>query len=257
MSKPKRAPRIKASERVAAELRREIATGNLRPGDRLQSERLLQEQFGISRPTLREALRLLESESLIEVARGQHGGGRVKDLNISIAARQVGVYLQMEGTTLQDVWSARSIIEPAAVALIAKTGNRSAITKMEENIAAAYESLEDPVKYGDLTNEFSEIITDYCGNRTVGTFARLIEDIVRRQHVDVTVKTYSHQGVERMRRLNIRGRERVLNLIKARKPDEAEAFWKKHLEGSGAVVFSAYRGQTPIDVVRLPTDKAC
>src|SRR6516165_5919111 len=77
----KAAPRIKAAERVAAELRREIITGNLRPGDRLASEKELQEQFEISRPTLREALRLLEAESLIEVVRGQYGGARVTKLS--------------------------------------------------------------------------------------------------------------------------------------------------------------------------------
>jgi DNA-binding FadR family transcriptional regulator len=51
---------VKAAERVAAELRRVIVTGDLRPGDRLATERELQAQFDISRPTLREALRLLE-----------------------------------------------------------------------------------------------------------------------------------------------------------------------------------------------------
>jgi DNA-binding FadR family transcriptional regulator len=254
--KAKRAPKIKAAERVAAELRRDIATGVLRAGDRLPSERLLQEQFDISRPTLREALRLLESESLIEVARGQHGGGRVCVLDIKVAARQVGVYLQMEGTTLQDVWIARSAIEPAAAGLLAKNGSRTAILKMEENIAAAYAALGDPTEYGALTTQFSDIITDYCGNRTLKTFARLVEDIVRRQHVDVTVKTYAQKGVEHMRKLNIRGREKLLELIRTGNADGAEAFWKKHLEGSGAVVFTAYRAQMPIDVVQIPKDKA-
>ena len=63
-------PRLKIAGRVAAELRREIVTGKLRPGDKLHNERELQEQFDISRPTLREALRMLESESLIVVTRG-------------------------------------------------------------------------------------------------------------------------------------------------------------------------------------------
>ena len=58
-----------------------------------------------------------------------------------------------------------------------------------------------------------------------------------------------------MRKLNIRGREKMLDLIKAGDSEGAEAFWKKHLEGSGAVVFGAYRGQMPIDVVQLPKEK--
>jgi DNA-binding FadR family transcriptional regulator len=256
MAKTKSVVRIKASERVAAELRREIATGNLRPGDRLQSERLLQKQFEISRPTLREALRLLESESLIEVARGQHGGPRVKALDIKVAARQVGVYLQMEGTTLRDVWLAQSAIEPVAAALLTKIGSRVPILKMEENIAAAYEALDDPVEYAALTTRFSRIITDHCGNRTLRMFAMLMQDIVHRRHVDITVKTYSRPGVERMRKLNVRGREKMLEIVRSGDAEGAEAFWKKHLEGSDAVVFPAYKAQMPINVVQLPEDDA-
>jgi DNA-binding FadR family transcriptional regulator len=255
MPKTKTPPPIKAAERVAAELRREIAIGNLRPGDRLQSERLLQAQFGISRPTLREALRLLESESLIEVARGQHGGARVKALEIKMAARQLGVYLQMVGTTLLDVWQARMAIEPVAAALLVKNGNRLAILRMKENIAAAYDALNDPIGYAALTTGFSQIITDYCGNQTIQAFAALIQDIVHRQRIDITVKTNSQKGIDRLRNLNIRSREKMLDLIEASDAAGAEAFWKKHLEGSGAVVFTAYRGQMPIDVVQLSKEK--
>jgi DNA-binding FadR family transcriptional regulator len=245
-------PRIKVAERVAAELRREIALGNLRPGDRLHSERQLQEQFEISRPTLREALRLLESESLIEVARGQHGGARVKSLDVGVVARQVGVCLQMEGTTLQDVWQARMVIEPPAAGMLARTSNRAAVQEMEENVAAARGALDDPVAYAALTTRFSYILTAYCGNKTLHLLATLIQDIVRRQHVDVTVRTYSQHGVDRMRVLNIRGREKIIELIRAGDEAEAERFWREHLEASGEIVFSAYRAQMPIDVVQLP-----
>ena len=93
----------KAAEQIANLLRREIITGALHAGDKLLPERILQEQFQVSRPTLREAMRLLESESLIKISRGQHGGARVQKLDISVTARQVGMYLQMEGTTLADV----------------------------------------------------------------------------------------------------------------------------------------------------------
>jgi DNA-binding FadR family transcriptional regulator len=251
----KKAPKVKAAERVAIALRREIATGVLRPGDRLPAERLLQDKFEVSRPTVREAMRLLESESLIDVFRGQHGGGRVRVLDIKVAARQVGVYLQMLGTTLQDIWKARSVIEPAGAGLLATQPRGVALQKMEENIAAAYDALEDPVEYADLTTKFSEILTDYCGNQTLSTFAMLIHDVVGRHNTQVTVKTYAQRGVDRMRRLNIRAREKMLTLIRTGAAEEAENYWREHLAGSGAVVFSAYKAQVPIDVVQLPTDE--
>jgi DNA-binding FadR family transcriptional regulator len=247
--------RVKAAERVAAELRREIVTGDLRPGDRLPSEKELQAQFEISRPTLREALRLLEAESLIEVVRGQHGGARVTKLNIGAVARQVGLCLQIDGVTLQDVWYSLTIIEPPAAGMLARSGNRMAMEEMEQNIAEARAAMDDPARYGELTNEFSLILTRYCGNKTIHVFAQLIQDLVARQHVDVTVKTYSQRGVDRMRELNIRARERLLQLIREGKQSAAEEFWRNHLERSAEVVFSAYRAQMPIDVVQTPESK--
>lgn len=60
----------KASELVAATLRRQIVTGELKPGELLPNEAILMQQFGVSRPTLREAFRILESEAIITVLRG-------------------------------------------------------------------------------------------------------------------------------------------------------------------------------------------
>ncbi len=120
----------KAAARIANLLRREIVTGALQPGDMLLPERVLQEKFDVSRPTLREAMRLLESESLIRISRGQHGGAHVQKLDTSVTARQVGMYLQMEGTTLADVLQARAFLEPPAAGLIARNRSLAVIEKL-------------------------------------------------------------------------------------------------------------------------------
>src|SRR5262249_2171707 len=77
------------------------------------------EMFGVSRPTLREAFRILEAESLISIRRGARGGARVVSPDIAVAARYVGLLLQMSGTTIADVYEARMVTEPAAARLLA------------------------------------------------------------------------------------------------------------------------------------------
>jgi DNA-binding FadR family transcriptional regulator len=84
--------RPKAAEMVAAELRHQIVTGKLKPGDKLHPENVLQTECNISRPKLQEALRLLESEFLISITRGKYGGSRVTYVDLGAAARQVGVF---------------------------------------------------------------------------------------------------------------------------------------------------------------------
>src|ERR671938_440852 len=108
-----RAVRVpKTAELVAAELRRQIVRGELKEGDALPPETNLMEQFGVSRPTLREAFRVLESEALITVRRGVQGGARVSAPDPEVAARYAGLILEYRGATLGDVYRAAAVIEP-------------------------------------------------------------------------------------------------------------------------------------------------
>ena len=242
----------KAASRIANLLRREIVTGALHAGDKLLPERVLQEQFQVSRPTLREAMRLLESESLIKISRGQHGGARVQKLDISVTARQVGMFLQMEGTTLVDVLQARTFLEPPAAGLIALSRSLAVIDMLRNNVAMAKKAYEegDPRGLADAQVHFSEVLTDNAGNKTLSLFARLLHDIVHQQMTDVTVRTHSHEGVRKMQWLSIRGREKLIELIEQGKAEEAEKFWRLHLDSTARVVLSSFRAQMPIDVLR-------
>ena len=249
--------RPKAAETVAAELRRQIVTGRLKPGDKLHPENVLQTEFAISRPTLREALRLLEAESLITISRGKHGGARVSSNDLGAAARQVGVFLQIERTTLQDVWLARTIIEPPAAALLAAQRNTGAFAELEANIAAAREAAgqHDLIRYADLSAEFSLLITHHCGNKTIHTLASLIYDIIRRQHEHVTERTSSKASVDQLRQESIASRVKALALMRKGSPAAVERFWRKHLEHMRDLVMAAYKGPMTIDVLSEPAGR--
>ena len=249
--------RPKAAETVASELRRQIVAGRLKPGDKLHPENVLQAEFAISRPTMREALRLLESEALISISRGKHGGARVNNIDLGAAASQVGVFLQIAGTTLQDVWMARTIIEPPAAGLLAARRDPAAFSELEANIAAAREASQtDLIRYADLTAEFSMLITRHCGNQTIHLLASLIYDIIRRQHEHVTARTLTKASVGKLRQENIRGRETALALMRTGTPASVELFWRKHLETMRDLVLAAYPAPMTIDVLNQPNEPA-
>lgn len=248
--------RPKAAEIVADELRRQIVTGQLKPGDKLHPENVLQTEFAISRPTMREALRLLESEGLITISRGKHGGARVISMDLGTAASQVGVFLQIAGTTLQDVWLARTIIEPPAAGLLAELRDPLAFAELEANIAAAREAAKsDLIRYADLTAEFSMLITRHCGNKTIHILSSLIYNIIRRQHEHVTERTLTKSSVDKLRQENIRGREKALKLMRSGTPARAEKFWRAHLENMRDLVLRAYKSPLTIDVLNETTGK--
>ena len=80
----------KTAELVAGTLRRMVVDGQLKEGDFLPNEAELMTHFGVSRPTLREAVRVLESERLVEVRRGSRTGARVRVPGPEIVARPAG-----------------------------------------------------------------------------------------------------------------------------------------------------------------------
>ena len=249
--------RPKAAEIVAAELRRQIVTGRLKPGDKLHPENVLTTEFESSRPTLREALRLLESESLITIIRGKHGGARVSSIDLSAASRQVGVFLQLEGTTLQDVWLARTVIEPPAAALLATRRDPAAFAALAANIEQARTAAEQHnlIRYADLSAEFSLLITKHCGSKTIHLLASLIYDIIRRQHEHVTERTSTRASVDKLREESIASRVKALALMRRGTPAAAERFWREHLEHMRDLVMAAYRGPMTIDVLNEPAGK--
>lgn len=255
--RPASAPKPpKAAERVAAELRRQIVTGRLKPGDKLHPESVLQTEFAISRPTMREALRLLESESLITISRGKHGGARVTSIDLGAIANQVGVFLQIQRTTLQDVWLARTIIEPPAAALVAARRDESVLAELEANIAQARDAAQrDLIRYADLSAEFSMLLTRHCGNHTLHLMASLIYDIIRRQHENVTERTITRSSVDKLRQDSIRSREQAVQLMRSGTPEAAERFWREHLVHMRDLVLVAYREPTTIDVLSEPVRK--
>lgn len=246
----------KAAESVAAELRHQIVSGRLKPGDRLQPESVLREEFGVSRPTMREALRLLESESLIHISRGKHGGASVSSIDLGSVSRQVGSFLQVEGTTLPDVWFARTVIEPPAAGLLAVHRDPEVIAVLEANIAEAREAAQkDLIRYADLSAEFSLLITRHCGNKTLHLLASLIFDIIRRQHEHVTERTRDRTSVGKLRQESLRTREEAVQLIRMGRVAEVERFWRLHLEHMRDLVLAAYDGPETIDVLNRAAGK--
>ncbi len=139
-----RAP--KTAELIATLYRRQIVRGELRPGDTLPSEQQLMGQFGVSRPTLREAFRILEAEDLISVKRGSRGGARVTQPSLSVAARYVGLLLQVQGTTIADVYEARMVLEPACARLLARRRTKQDLADLN----ACIEELRGAVEAGHL-----------------------------------------------------------------------------------------------------------
>ena len=118
----------KTAELVAGTLRRMVVDGQLKEGDFLPNEAELMAHFSVSRPTLREAVRVLESERLVEVRRGSRTGARVRVPGAEIVARPAGLLLELSGATIADVMVARSASSRWRCACLPSRHTRSSST---------------------------------------------------------------------------------------------------------------------------------
>jgi DNA-binding FadR family transcriptional regulator len=121
---------------IADEIRRLIVSGKLSEGDSLGTEPDLVERFGVSRSSLREALRILEAEGLISVVRGTLGGIVVHEPD----GRTTATVLQARNVSLADVHEARALIEPSMVRAVASRRSRRAAAAELRRLVALLEA---------------------------------------------------------------------------------------------------------------------
>lgn len=121
--RPRAAALPKASDVLAEELRGRILGEGMLPGDPMPSEADLMADYGFSRGTVRETLRLLESDGLIVIKRGPKGGVRVRHPEIRQVSRSLALLFSARETTLADLFTFRKLVEPAAAAAAARTAS--------------------------------------------------------------------------------------------------------------------------------------
>jgi GntR family transcriptional regulator, transcriptional repressor for pyruvate dehydrogenase complex len=219
----------KAAELVAAKIRRQIVDGELAEGTALPPEAELVARYGVSRPTLREAFRILESELLVVVRRGVKGGALVRTPSVEVAARSAQALLQYRGATLADVHHARIMLEPPAAAMLAERRDPEAIAALvaihEQEMAA---KTDEDIRL--LGGGFHRVVVEQAGNRTLTLLSGMVQQIIDLQTARKLVLEESGKVRRKHRSQGHADHARLLELIKAGAATEAERFWRQHLE---------------------------
>jgi len=132
-----RAPSIHRSkaEHVAQQLLERIIDAKLKPGSTFATEAELLAQFSVSRPTMRESLKVLESQGVLELRQGPGGGIIVREPSIDLLAHGLSVFLRMHRVPFVSVIKAREVIEPALANEAAVNGSEEDFAQLEASIA--------------------------------------------------------------------------------------------------------------------------
>nr|WP_260758171.1 FCD domain-containing protein [Mycobacterium sp. SMC-8] len=222
----------KASEIVARALRRMIVEGQLKDGDYLPYESDLMEHFQVSRPTLREAIRVLESERLVEIRRGSRTGARVCVPGPEIVARPAALVLELSGATLSDVMAARVGIEPIAARYLAESSTQRTRKELRNLIKAMPSAAEDG-QLASASARFHRRMVELSGNATLGMIAGMLYEITERHTQSAIFSARNVLPPGAFDRL-MRSYTHLADLIDERNGDEAEAHWRRHMLKAGA-----------------------
>lgn len=225
----------KAAEVLADQIRRQIVRGELAQGEALPPEAELIARWQVGRPALREALRILESESLIRVRRGNVGGAVVQVPSVAAAARSAAVILQVENTPLRDVYEARLALESGAAERAARVADEATVAMLQELLDAEEACVQDAGAWASAAVRFHEGVVHAAQVRTLTLFSDMIGELIdEHQH---TVAAAPATDVSSERRRASRSHAKLLRLIAAGDAERARKHWHIHLQETNARYF--------------------
>ncbi len=214
--------RPKLPELAAAELRRRILHNDLDDGEALPAEADLAVELGISRPTLREALGVLESEGLIALRRGRNGGPKVSRPDVITLARRASYILAFQGTTLDDVYSVRLAIVPPAVRALAERCRTEDLVALRARLASTIAVSDAPPERSTrVVLGFMDEVVARCGNKTIALMAAMTNGIYHGTILALRDRLRTHERAQVVERI-VQDEGHILRLIERGDALEAE-----------------------------------
>ena len=213
---------IGASEQIAAQIRVWLEQEQLQAGERIGTEQELADEFGVSRPTMREALRLLSAAHLIRVGRGRSGGifvARTPSEGMSRnVTESISMMLATETVSLGELLDARMFLEVPLAGLAAANATEEIATELQAAIDEAAEHQPGTPPFNDADKRFHQILARAAGNELLLAFTGWILEVLQPQligrigtEVDADEILRQHRDIQRaVRRRQPAGAERAM-----------------------------------------------
>jgi GntR family transcriptional repressor for pyruvate dehydrogenase complex len=216
----------KTGEIVAGMLRSRIVSGELPIGSKLPTEEELTEAFGIARTTLREALRILESQGLIHIKRGRGGGGTVTMPDLSRLSEAFAAALQLRRTSFADLDTARRLIEPELAAWLARAHTPDDEHALSEAALSARDAANanDHRRFASAATRFHRTIVERAGNTTLSLYSQLLNELVENRYL-----LGAFDSSQALMQRAARSYAKLVALIAAGDEDAARVHWQTQM----------------------------
>ena len=208
------------AEQVARQLLALVQSGKLKPGEQLPPERELAATLGVSRPSLREALRAL---SLLGVLRIRQGGGvYVSSLDPESLLAPLHFFISLNARNVEDLFEARLVIESEITRIAAEKISPENLTILKECVEFESNELDDEDKFIESDVKFHKVLFKTADNSFLQQFATSLH-ILGKASREITghIPGVVEQSLD--------DRKRILHAIEAGDGDAAAAAMRQHL----------------------------
>ena len=235
-------PRSDASEHIALEIRRYLERHDLQPGDRIGTEQELAAEFGVSRPTLREGLRLLASSHLIRVGRGRSGGifvARTPNEGMSRnVSESIAMMLATERVSLNELLDARLFLEVPLAGLAASRADEETTERLQQAISDAEGHTPGTEPFNTADARFHQILAETAGNPLLRAFTGWIMEVLLPNLVAHIAGAIDGEEILRQHR-------EIQRAVRRRQPAAAERAMRAHIEYLQEILREVDAGSPP------------
>lgn len=216
------------SDTIVEQIRALIRQGHLQPGDRLPNERKLCERFGVSRVSVRDALRILEASGLIEIRVGARGGAFVTAPSAAGVGARLSDMLTMSSLSAQEVTEARVVFELGIIDLVCARADDTDIADLQDICKRSSAAVEADDYTMDLSVEFHVRLARATHNKAIDLIVVSFQEALR-------MSMFEAKAVAPL--MGVAGTDEHWELVEAlrqRDPERARSIMEMHLARTAA-----------------------
>ena len=209
------------SQQIADAVMSCIINSNLKPGDALGTEAELLNEYGVSRPTLRESLRMLEAQGVIALRPGPGGGAVIGSPSIDTLAHALSVFLYLQDVPFGAVLKARQVIEPALASEASVHGTESEFREMQASIERM-RGITEQEEFIRENRTFHETIARASRNKVLESFWAAMSLLAHGEQLGIKYSPTNRKHI-------VDAHAEILRACRARKPSVAASRMAAHI----------------------------
>lgn len=213
---------VSKAEHVARLLLNRIISADMKPGSSFGTEAELLEKFQVSRPTLRESLRILESQGVLTLRPGPRGGIMVAKPSINVIAHTLSVYLRLNDVPFIEILRARMAIEPILAKDAAIYGSEADFDEMEDSITRLARAGDNTEVVYRENRAFHSVIARAASNPVLEAYWETISILASGEGAGIK---YTKRNVEHV----VKSHRAILSACRQRNSDLAYELTVDHL----------------------------